>query len=217
MLISAGLPRVCLVVPTPPPARPHLYLASSFGTGRACPLRGRGAAAGRVEPASGQPSAPGSPDGPAASVWGDSLWRALSIRGSLVATATRDPPVRPGRGGSSEGVSAAARPGRGGAGGWAALNPRGARAGASPPADSDSTQRSPTPLARAQAGSRYTSAHTALHTHPDRPSLCHSGLPLPPAPRTLLACFSVYALTPSPPTLDSCQALGLSGSLSPRG
>lgn len=59
--ISAGLPRVCLVVPTPPPARPHLYLASSFGTGRACPLRGRGAAAGRVEPASGQPGAPGSP------------------------------------------------------------------------------------------------------------------------------------------------------------
>ena len=43
---------------------------------------------------------------------GDSLWRALSIRGSLVATATRDPPVRPGRGGSSEGVSAAAGAGR---------------------------------------------------------------------------------------------------------
>lgn len=57
--------------------------------------------------------------------------------------------------------------------------------------------RSPTPLARAQAGCRYTSAHGALHTHPDRSSLCHSGRPPPPAPRTVLACFSAYPLTAS--------------------
>lgn len=154
----------------PPPARPHLYLASSFGTGRACPLRGRGAAAGRVAPASGQPGAPGSPTA-RQPLCGDSLWHALSIRGSPVAAATRDPPVRPGRGGSSEGVSAAARPGRGGAGRWAALNPRGARAGASGPARS--TPPHAAHRARAQPGSRYTRAHAVLYTHRDRPSLCH--------------------------------------------
>lgn len=70
--------------------------------------------------------------------------------------------------------------------------------------------RSSTPPARAQTGSRYTGAHTVLHTHPDSSPSATSVLPPSPAPRTLLTCFSAYPLIASPPTPHSCQALGLS-------
>lgn len=114
---------------------------------------------------------------------GDGLWHALRIRGLLVAAATGDPAVRPGRGGSSEGFSVAARLGRGGAGGWAALNPRGAREGAGGPARPTQPHAPRTCTGRLQVHPRpRNTAHPPVQTLQQHPPSATSGLPRPVPP-----------------------------------
>lgn len=154
--------------------------------------------------------APGRPDGPAAAVRGLFVARVAHPR-VAGCCGHRGPAVRPGRGGSSEGVSLAARPGRGGAGGWAALNPRGARAGACGPACPTQPHAPRTCTGRLQVHTwPRSTAHSHVQTLHQHPPSATSGSS-PSSPRTLLACFSVpnvCPLTVWPPTLHSCQELG---------
>lgn len=164
--------------------------------------------------------APGRPDGPAAAVRGLFVARVAHPR-VAGCCGHRGPAVRPGRGGSSEGVSLAARPGRGGAGGWAALNPRGARAGACGPACPTQPHAPRTCTGRLQVHTwPRSTAHSHVQTLHQHPPSATSGSS-PSSPRTLLACFfcskclSPDCLASNTPLLP--RARPLSGALSTPG
>jgi hypothetical protein len=175
------------------------YLASSFGSGRACPPRGRPAAAGRVAPASGQPGAgwcaglPGRPDGRA------------SARGSLRPPGTRRAPRgrrRSSEGGGERGSALAGRSRTG-----RRVNPRGAGARLGGGRRGSVGPRPPSRVAPARTlpdsrthTRRPSSAGTRAHAR--RYSRSDPGVPsAAPRPQEPLLAWSVLlSRLPGPPT-----------------